>query len=24
LEQTEYPETGPPAILEPPGYTCWL
>jgi hypothetical protein len=24
LEQSAYPDTGPTAILEPPGYTCWL
>ena len=24
LEQSGYPEMGPAAILEPPGYTCWL
>jgi hypothetical protein len=24
LEQSAYPDTGRTAILEPPGYTCWL
>ena len=24
LQQSEYPDTGSTAILEPQGYTCWL
>jgi hypothetical protein len=24
LHTSGYPETGPPAILEPPGYSCWI
>ena len=24
LHASGYPETGPPAILEPPGYSCWM
>jgi hypothetical protein len=24
LDASGYPETGPPAILEPQGYSCWM